>query len=141
MIGRIVKVEIINSDTGKRETLHEKDNKNRCRFMKMFHYNHYEIQLRLDNNFKPTEIPILDADIKDLNTNEFTPKNSFQHHTRKRYDPLHDMHIYDFRFQGLIMKLYTIITTQISLSSNATFVDKPKVTLIRKESMFSAKDS
>src|SRR3989304_6969620 len=72
-LSRIVKVEMINCDTGEKEILHEKNSKERCRFLKMFPYKNYEIQLRLDNNFKATEAPTLDADISDLSTNKFLP--------------------------------------------------------------------
>lgn len=133
-LSRIVKVEMINCDNGENEVLHEKNSKERCRFMKKLHYKNYEIQLRLDYNFKPTETPILDADIRDTTTDKFLPKNSFQHNTPKRHDPELNMDIYDFRFQGLIMRLYTVTTSQIQIHSNA-FVDKVKTTLTHGENV------
>src|SRR3972149_1829065 len=120
---------MINCDTGEKEILHEKNSKERCRFLKMFPYKNYEIQLRLDNNFKATEAPTLDADIRDLSTNKFLPKNSFQHNTPKRHDPVLNMDIYDFRFEGLIMRLYAVTTSQIAISSNAATIDNLKTTL------------
>jgi hypothetical protein len=120
---------MINCDTGQTEVLHEKNDKKRIRFMKWFHYKNYEIQLRLDNNFKPTIPPVLDADIKDLNTNKLLPKNLFQHHTDKKYDPNLNMDIYDFKFQSLVMRLYTVTTAHASLSSSFTIVDSLKLTL------------
>ncbi len=126
----IIKVEMINCDTGKTEVLHEKNDKKRCCFMKTFVYNNrYEIQLRLDNNYKPTIPPTLDADIKDLQTGESLRKKSFQHHTDKTHDPSLNMDIYDFRFQGLIMSLYTVTTAQVSLKSSFMIADSLKVTL------------
>ncbi len=84
----IVKVEMIDCITGQTEVLHEKNDSGRCRLMKTFVYgNWFEIQLRLDNNYKPTLAPTLDAGIKDLQTNEFLPRKLFQHHTDKKYDP------------------------------------------------------
>jgi hypothetical protein len=100
--------------------------------MKTFVYkNRYEIQLRLDNNHKPTIPPTLDADIKDLQTGEFLSEKEFQHHTEKKHDPNLNMDIYDFRFQGLIMRLYTVTTAEASLKSSFTIVDSLKVTLTR----------
>jgi hypothetical protein len=128
----IVKVEMINCDTGKTEVLHEKNDKKRCSFMKTFVYdNRYEIQLRLDNNYKPTVPPTLDADIKDLQTGKFLQEKSFQHHTDKKYDPNLNMDIYDFRFKGLIMRLYTVATAEASLKSNFYLVDSLRFTLTR----------
>jgi hypothetical protein len=109
-MNEITKVEMIDAETGKEEVLYERDNKKRIRFMKMFRYKNYEIQLRLDYNFKPTVPPILDADIRDLSTNEFLPKNSFQHNTPKKHDPILNMDIYDFSFAGLTLRLFTRTT-------------------------------
>ena len=81
----------------------------RCLFLDWFHYENYEIQLRLDYNFKPTVSPTLDADIRDSKTKQLIKKEVW-HHTEKSHDPVLNIDIYDFRFENLHLRLYTITT-------------------------------
>jgi len=118
----IISVTMVDAETNEKEVLYERNNK-RCRFKKWFRYKNYAIQLRLDYNGKLNVPPVLDADIKDTTTDELIKKGPW-HHTEKKHDPKLNMDIYDFKFESLILRLYTITTAATDQSISVT-VGKP----------------
>lgn len=126
----IVSVKIIDVDTGKETVLAKqlKGNKkdtSRCLFTDWLPYKEVEYQLRLDNNNKPTTQPTLDTDIRDAKTKKLLPKGEW-HNKKMEFNPDLKMNIYDFKgFDNLVLRLYTVTTSAINLSSSA-FIVNPK---------------
>ena len=117
-----VEVTLVDVNTGKETVLHKKKKSNgeysRCFFMESFTYNNYEIQLRLDYNWKPDEDPTLDLDTTDVTTGKVI-KTETGHHTKKTYDPKSKRFIYDFNFGTLHLRLYTRGTFEKTLTIGA----------------------
>jgi hypothetical protein len=110
----ILSVKMVNLGTKEEEELYKREGNDRCQFKEWFTYKNYKIQLRLDYNGKPNETPMLDADIDNLTTGEhLCPKGEQWHRTEQKHDATSDTNVYDFKFEGLELRLSLITTWAI----------------------------
>ena len=118
-----VSVTLEDIKTGKKELLYEKERCKKISFKKVFPFEGYDIQLRLDWDDLVNGEPRLDADIRDKKTGKMIKKGKW-HHT----DPIFDINegriIYNFVFETLHLRLGVIKTMVIKFTANAVLVKK-----------------
>jgi len=122
----LIDVTLIDVTTGEEEKLFVRKER-RCHFKKPIYYKNYEINLRLDwedCGYVSKKEPILDADIKDINTGKMLSKGAPWHHTRKEYDQKAGMETYNFRFQDLEIQLALKRTMGIKFTADAVLVNE-----------------
>lgn len=119
---QIISVELINIDDGKVSTLFERQG-SKCHFNKVFRFQGYSIQLRLDWDDVRSGEPTLDADIwTESNGKKSFLKRGSWHHTEKKLDEKTGKKVYTFRFRNLRLRLITRKTMAKDLTFRVAFV-------------------
>ena len=122
----LVSIKLYDPETGiEKELFPRKGNRNY--FMESFIHKNYEINLRLDyqkTGYSHDKEPILDADIRNIETRKMLPKKEPWHHTKKSYDPKVGMETYLFEFEGLELRLIVKRTMAKTFTLDVVLVKK-----------------
>lgn len=116
-MGNITEVEVIDKETGERQTLFERPGSH-CHFMEEFYFGRFFIILRLDWGDQDSEYkePTLDADIYIKNSNtekrvKYKTEKEKWHHTAIKKDDEGNF-IYHFIFKSFELSLRRRITVE-----------------------------